>query len=343
MKKQDQTLSNEALRNRANESLKVGQLEAALKDLYEALRQEPRNLEVRNQIRFVHRKLVPTWHFHMMNDSVRNFAYEKAIAKVVKPGMTVFEIGTGSGLLSMFAARAGAAHVWSCEKTAPIRNVAREIIKKNGFSQKITLIDKWSTNVQIPKDIPDKVDVIIAEIFGAGLLEEQAVHFFNDARVRLLKPGGAMIPYCAVMSAVLIESPSIFERAIVGQVSGLDLKLFNGLHDDPALQVNLNTVDYRELSEHIQLQSLNFRESILPEEEFQVKIPVKKSGTCHGVAMWFQLDLSDGISINTSPTSLHTHWDQSVQVFEKPFEIKEGQVETFVVRRFSDRFSLNIR
>ncbi len=330
-----------ALWKRALGLVKVGNYDAALIDLYALLRLEPKNLEARNQIRYIHKSLIGCWHFDMMNDAVRNSAYERAIQHLIKPGMTVFEIGTGSGLLSMLAVRSGASHVWTCEKSMPIRNAAREIIRKNGFEKKITILDSWSTSVQVPRDIPEKVDVVLGEIFGSGLLEEQAVHFFNDARMRLLKPGGRVLPASATMYGMLFEGEAIAKRAVVGEVCGFDLRLFSGLHDDPTLQLNLNQHSHSALSSGVILQKLNFNESLALQEENKLKITANQDGICHGVAQWFSLEFDGGVIFDTAPTSTRTHWDQHVQIFEKPFAVKKGEDIEFLVRRFSDRFSLH--
>lgn len=116
-----------------------------------------------------------------MNDSPRNEAYKEAIEKIIEPDMIVLEIGTGSGLLAMLCAKK-AKHVYTCERLAPISKVAREIIKRNGFEGKITLIDKLSTAIQVGQEISHQVDIVVGEIFGPALIEEQALYFFNDAK-----------------------------------------------------------------------------------------------------------------------------------------------------------------
>lgn len=322
--------------------LRSGNLDAALSDLYVLLREDPRNLEARNQIRFIHRKLVGSWHIDMMNDSERNNAYQKAIEKAVNSDSIVFEIGAGSGLLSMMAARAGAKHVYTCEKSMPIRNAAREIIKKNGLSDKITVIDKWSTSVSIPEDIPEKVDIIIGEIFGPGLLEEQALHFFYDAKKRLAKPDTRIIPIKATMYGALIESEEIARRGVVGKVSDFDLALFNGLLDDMALQIQLPKFEYKFLSEPFEIKKINFGEEDMQVSESQVSLPITCSGICHGVAQWFVLETDEFTSLDTSPFKPRTHWDQQIQIFERSFAVALNDNINFALRQFSDRFSLRV-
>lgn len=330
----------EILFARANAFIRLGNLPASLEDLYLVLQAQPNNLEVRDQIRFIHRKLVGAWHFGMMNDDERNLAYEKAIKQSVKPGMTVFEVGTGSGLLAMMAARAGASHVYTSEKVAPIRKAAREIIRRNKLDDRITLLDKWSTAVSVGVDLPERVDLVIGEIFGPALLDEQALHFFNDAKARLLKPNGAILPLRATMHGMLIESQEIHRRAVVGTASGFDLSLFNALHDDPALQLALEKFKYVGLSTPFAIGELVFGTSVNDFRETPLEVVVTRKGLCHGIAQWFRLETAAGIFLDTSPLKALTHWEQHVQLFVKPIEVVEGAVQTFTVRQMSDRFSL---
>jgi predicted O-methyltransferase YrrM len=331
-----------SLWNRSIAWMRSGNMNAALVDLYSVLREQPQNLEARNQIRFIHRKLIANWHYDMINDSERNEAYLNAINSAVKD-KTVFEIGTGSGLLSMMAARAGATHVYTCEKEMAIRNAAWQIIKRNNLSEKISIIDKWSTSTKVPNDIPNKVDVLVAEIFGPGLIEEQALHFFKDAKQRLLKPNGIIIPKRATMFCALFESEEITRRALVKNVCGFDLSLFNGLHDDPAIQLTLSKFPHRMLSEPVTIKSINFLDDNPIESSDELTITANDTGTCHGVVQWFRLYTDDNNFIDTSPFKQRTHWDQQLQVYEKPFNVTKGQQIQFVVRQFSDRFSVQPR
>ena len=85
----------------------------------------PDNFPVRVMTDWVVRREAPLWHFSIIHDQPRNEAYSRALAHFVKPGMTVFEIGTGTGILAMLAARAGAKHVYTCERRADVAQAAR--------------------------------------------------------------------------------------------------------------------------------------------------------------------------------------------------------------------------
>src|SRR3954464_9999236 len=100
-------------------------------------------------------------HRWMLRDEIRNEAYRRAIAQVVKPGQVVLDMGAGTGILSIFAARAGARKVYAVERTA-IAEIARRMVKSNGLEGTIEIIEGALEDV----DLPEKVDVLISEWMG---------------------------------------------------------------------------------------------------------------------------------------------------------------------------------
>lgn len=137
---------------------------------------------------------IPVWEldFHnlMLNDRVRMNAYKKAIEEVVKPGMVVLDIGTGTGILSRWAIQAGAKKVYSVEMSLPLCREAIKRNKKAGMSEKIEVINNISYKVKLP----EKVDIIISEILGNLGDNEDMIPILNDVRARFLKKNGTMLP-----------------------------------------------------------------------------------------------------------------------------------------------------
>lgn len=128
-------------------------------------------------------------HIKMLNDRTRTSQYLKAIDEVVKPGDVVLDIGTGTGVLAVAAARAGARHVYAIEASG-IGRSARTTFERNGLADKITLVEGWSTQV----DLPEPADVLVSEIIGNEPLGEQVLEVTLDALKRLLKPQARLIP-----------------------------------------------------------------------------------------------------------------------------------------------------
>lgn len=92
---------------------------------------------------------VNDFHFAMINDTPRNHFYRTALERAVKKGDTVLEIGTGSGLLAMLAARTGPQHVYAVEANRNMSELAQQLIKSNGLDSEITVINALSTHVEI--------------------------------------------------------------------------------------------------------------------------------------------------------------------------------------------------
>lgn len=178
---------------------------------------------------------VNDFHFAMLNDTQRNNFYRKALERTVKPGDVVLEIGTGSGLLAMLAATAGAEHVYTIEANRHLAALARKIIQANGLQEKITVINKMSTNVHVGGDIPRHADILVSEILGTLLLGESALQFVADARHRLLKPNAAIIPCGGRQFISLVSSSELRQITSVQQWEGFDLHEFNALQDTVSL------------------------------------------------------------------------------------------------------------
>lgn len=150
-------------------------------------------------------------HEEMLKDKVRTDAYKKAIDlnRDYFKGKVVMDIGCGTGVLSIFAARAGAKKVYAVEN-AEIAYFAREIIKQNGLSKVITVLKGKVEEV----DIPEKVDIIISEWMGYFLLYESMLDSVLWARDKYLKVGGKMFPNRGQIYLAAIEDEKFKESKV---------------------------------------------------------------------------------------------------------------------------------
>ena len=142
-------------------------------------------------------------HEEMLKDKERTLAYKRAIERNGEDfkGKIVMDIGAGTGILSIFAARAGAAHVYAIEN-AEIAYFAREIIRKNNLADKITVIKGKMEEIELPVK---KVDIIISEWMGYFLLYESMLDTVLWARDKYLVEGGKMLPDRAKIYVAAIE------------------------------------------------------------------------------------------------------------------------------------------
>ncbi|GLI01192.1 50S ribosomal protein L11 methyltransferase [Phytohabitans aurantiacus] len=112
-----------------------------------------------------------------------------AIFQTVKPGDVVVDAGSGSGLLGMFAAQAGAARVYCLELNPEFIRVIEENARRNGLEHKI--IARCGNAATY--ELPEKVDVLISEVISAGFFFEPQLQIVGHLR-KFLKPGGAVVP-----------------------------------------------------------------------------------------------------------------------------------------------------
>ncbi len=128
-------------------------------------------------------------HRMMLADRVRTEAYRDAIEELVKPGMVVLDVGAGTGILSFFAARAGARKVFAVDNS-DILDTTRELAAANGFGDVIECIDGRAEEL----DLPEKVDVLVSEWMGLYALTEAMFESVVGATHKHLKPDGHVIP-----------------------------------------------------------------------------------------------------------------------------------------------------
>lgn len=159
----------------------------------------------------------------MLKDVVRTRAYQRAIEENPNDfkDKIVLDIGCGTGILSMFAARAGAKHVYAIEN-AEIALFAREIIKRNGFEDKITVIKGKMEEITMP--VP-KVNIIISEWMGYFLLYESMLDSVLWARDKYLVKGGKMLPDKIHMYLAAVEDGEFKQkkRSFWDDVYGVDM------------------------------------------------------------------------------------------------------------------------
>ena len=144
----------------------------------------------------------PVEHARMLHDDRRTGDFFAALAEAVRPGDVVLDVGTGSGVLAVAAARAGARRVYAVE-ASDISDVAERVFRLSGVAETITLVPGWSRHLELP----EQADVLVAEIIGNEPLEEEILETTLDARRRLLKPGARLIPHTLTLLARPLRLP----------------------------------------------------------------------------------------------------------------------------------------
>ena len=156
-------------------------------------------------------------HKVMLQDVVRTDAYEKAITEVVGPEQSVLDFGCGTGVLAIFAARAGARKVTAVDRS-PFIKTAQKIAQVNGFDS----IDFHHDDHQ-SLQLDEKVDVIVSEWMGHCLFYEAMLEPLLSIRDRYLAKGGVMIPAEVSLHAGLVCDKDVLEDLSFLQDSPYDI------------------------------------------------------------------------------------------------------------------------
>jgi tetratricopeptide (TPR) repeat protein len=315
-------------------------LDALLKEMSEpaealvyyrkALAISPSNIAAQQGAYLALIRTVPEWHVPMMNEQNRNQAYFDALKAVIKPDSNVFEIGTGSGLLAMMAAKLGAKQVTTCEAVPLIAETARQIIQDNKFEKTINVIAKKSTEIEVGKDLSAPVDILVSEIFSSELLGEHVLPSLEDAKRRLLKPQGQVIPAAGSIMIALFTGDDIRRNLIVEDAFGFNLQGFNKIVSKKRM-IARNDLNIGLLSDGIEAFDFDFEnDNYFPAQSKSLQIPVKKAGLCYGLVQWMKLDMTSDKKVmfenHPSQTSKVSNWQQCAYLFDSPIDVKAGQV-----------------
>ncbi|KAL4447971.1 hypothetical protein ABPG75_005190 [Micractinium tetrahymenae] len=270
--------------------------------------------------------LVPRWHFDMVLDSQRNAAYDGAIRRAVArlrnescTGLLALDLGAGSGLLSMMAARAGADEVVAVEHSQHMCDVGEEATIANGFLGRIMLLDKDARRLDVvrkpdgtPPDLPRQADLLVQEVFDSGCIGEGVLHILAAAQARLLRPGAAMVPAAARVFCQPIQLRT-------SRVLGWDCSQANRWRwrpDYEGLELGKCRDRWVALAPPQEVFAFDFRDVFphMAPAEVALDLAFEAEGVFNAVAMWFELQLDEEASLSTSPyADKGLTWQQAVQ------------------------------
>ncbi len=290
----------------------------------------PSNIAAQQGASLALSRTVPEWHVPMMNEKNRNQAYFDALKSVIKPDSNVFEIGTGSGLLAMMAAKLGAKQVTTCEAVPLIAKTAQQIIKDNKFEKTINVIAKKSVDIELSNDMTEQANILVSEIFSSELLGEYVLPSLEDAKRRLLKPQGKVIPATGSIMIALFTGDDIRRNLIVEDSFGFNLQYFNSVVSKKRM-IARNDLNIELLSDGVAAFSFDFEgEDYFPVQSKTIEITVKTTGRCYGLVQWMKLDMNGDQKVmfenHPSQTSKVSNWQQCAYLFDEPMDVKVGQV-----------------
>ena len=274
-------------------------------------------------------------HRTMIRDRVRTEAFRRAIESVVRPGDVVLDVGAGSGILSLFAARAGAARVWAVERTT-IAVLAQQLAAANGAAEVVRVIHGDVMDVELP----GRVDVIVSEWLGGFGIDEGMLGPVVAARDRWLKPGGVMIP-----RSVTAWTALAYDRYTGDMVAFLRDNPY-GLNLDDLAEATVNEIFYSGTFRHLAAGDRRSEPgrlwttdaSLIPLEQAEAPhraealLAARDHGTANALALWFSAELAPGIPLSIGPGDPPTHWGMTTAPLRRPVQLTPGRIVRSRVR-----------
>ncbi len=261
----------------------------------------------------------------MVSDRPRTNAFAAAIREVVRPGDVVLDVGTGTGILAMIAARAGARQVYAIDAT-DISQVAAKLIKANGLSNQIQVFHGRADDLQLD----EKVDLIISEWLGNVAFAEGMLPAVLDARDHNLKSTGRMLPSKVRVLLAPLDEPILYHNEGPGfwrsPIQDLDFSALQEVELSQGRPMQIRVEPAALLAPGQTFLELDIltttAEDIWSEGELSF-VPVR-DGVLNGFCVWFEAELSPSILLDTGPLSPETHWAQTYLSFT-PRPVRAGQ------------------
>jgi len=272
-----------------------------------------------------------TW-LDMVHDARRNEAFADGLAATLRSGDVALDVGTGTGILSVMASRvvgASPGRVDALEEFGPSAVVARRVVEHNGVADRVRVIQRRSDDHEVTGE---KYDVVFSELLDSSLIGEGWLGVVRDAKSRLLREGGRVLPRRARVYARLVECAEAFEYYSPTSRPSASPPNVSHAAEAPAViwcdesqQVHAKAWrrTMRALSDDKMIAEMDFEN--LPDEGAE---PVWReplgairgaSGRAHAVVTWWEIDLDqDGIATySTKPEEQSPwchHWRQCLKL-----------------------------
>jgi protein arginine N-methyltransferase 1 len=236
----------------------------------------------------------------MIADRVRMDSYAYALKAAIRPDSVVLDIGTGAGIHALLACKFGARKVYAVEPNDAI-HLAKELAQVNGFADRITFFQDVSTRISLP----ERADVIVSDLRGVLPLYGEHITSIIDARQRHLAPGGILIPIRDSIWVSVVEAPAVYKELTT------PWNMPYGLSMNEAREIALNdwsVEDTSSFNEHDLLIEpqvwtvLDYASIESPNvSSAKIRQQATRNGTAHGLLLWFDGELADGITLFNGP------------------------------------------
>jgi type II protein arginine methyltransferase len=291
-----------------------------------ALAAAPDDPEVIVRARRLMHGLAPGYHVRMMNDPDRNAAWDSALRRAVGPDTRALEIGTGAGMLALMAARAGARKVTTCESSPLMALLATQIVERNGYADRVDVIDKASADLAVGVDLDAPADLLFCDIFGDDLFDFSPLVALEDAKRRLCRPGVRVVPAACALRVALAHRDLYASEGRIESAAGFDLGPFS--HFAPAtIRTPVGARDLTLLSEPAEIFRFELAAPDLPRDgTSEVTLVAARDAVVTGLVHWIRLELDEDAALEARPAPGASGFSSAMfWPLPEPIDVKRGE------------------
>jgi SAM-dependent methyltransferase len=255
----------------------------------------------------------------MIADAHRMKAYGRALARAVRRGATVVDLGTGSGVLAVLACRLGARRVIAIEPDDVIA-LARELARENGCAERIEFVQGTGAQTRLAR----RADVLVSDVRGVLPHHGRGIAAVLDARRRLLRPGGTLIPERDVVYAALVRASVVQRRAVPWRrnAAGVSTEAMWRMLSSAEHPVRLTQGDLA--SPPRRAAVLDYRRLDSRSLDARLEWRMRRGVRAQGLALWFDSRLAPGVTMSNAPGRPPLIYGQKMLIWPEPARLRAG-------------------
>ncbi len=255
----------------------------------------------------------------MLNDPIRTRVIEGAIAGLPLEGLTVFEIGSGCGLVALLFAKYGARRVVTCEMNQTLASLAQDVVSRSPFADRITVLPISSSEAIDGGHLSAELDVIFTETVDCGVIGEGFFSIAKDIK-RVAYSDTIILPHRIRQYGAPVMSPALHGLNCVDTVAGFDLTPLNRYSTANYFPVHSVMHPHTILAQPELLRTYSYR---VKHDNHPVEMVIEQSGCLHGAITWFALEM--GAHVATNEPGAASHWHQAYHPLANPLMVEKGQ------------------
>jgi SAM-dependent methyltransferase len=306
---------------------------------------------------------MPMLYYHMFVDPLKAGAYLRALERQVKPGMRVLDVGAGTGIFSVAAARLGAEKVWAVE-SRPILETGRALAEENGVAGRIEFVRGDLFDPEVAARIGE-VDLVVSEFIGDEIFDEEILlktvwmrDLYLGGRGGRLLPRGLdayAVPFECDLAVNRYRNRIDRVRATASQLgvrstAVVEMVEREGLRNDFSDRLyaqsyrEIATEEFRFLGEPVLVQSADLETCDRVFFQSRKELAIDRGGRLDGVLLYFVAHLDDEIRLSSAPWLLRTHWPQVLYLRQGERRVAPGDTASLAIAYTGGRgFTVSLR